>query len=313
MDEQSVELTGSLAIRPKGTKKMIIYSQNDSTVYNIPDRAEYSYSGFIWLNKKDSLLCVENIETSRRVPIKSNVVLLDNKGTIIRNITLMEKGEFIQKVFPSPHDNYLFITFMKNENKKVSDIFTAPISAFVIGFKDNELIRYSNNISPRINFDINESPWSPDETKIVYSIIPKQAPIVIGEKQDKGKEINPGIYIYDFSENKHTKILDAGHNAVWSPMGRDIAYINNNSIYLYNTLDKTTKILYNGDGGKIELIHWTSEGKYLLVIEVKHRSHFDISINESFVNVVSGEIIHIQEPKFGLNNFTWKGSIKIID
>ena len=161
------------------------------------------------------MIGVENIKSQNRKTTHSNLVLLDTLGNVIRDIVIAKKGQYIGSPFMSPSDSLLFFTTeVESEKSGGLSLFKRLITINVINFNNQALIKQMPDFCTNLNFDIQESPWSPDEKRFVYSIVNDR------EVREKGKpepiklQSNDGVYICNLNKDSHKRIADKGYFAV---------------------------------------------------------------------------------------------------
>lgn len=309
-NNQEYALTGKILIReiPSGQGKNYIYENNVRYKFELPNSSEKEYSELRWLNKEDSFIGVENIQMHYKTT-HSNLVLLDTLGNVIKNIITAQKGQYIGAPYMSPNDSLLFfITEVESENKSGLDLFKRPITINVINFKTKTLVKQIPNVCDNIKFDIKESPWSPDENSIVYSIVNDRKIIEKGKPEPVKLEAKDGVYIYDLKKDSHEKIADKGRCAVWAPNGGAIAFIVDNEIWLHNIMSGENELFYEAEKNEqLKVIHWTPDGKYLFVVCPKYfGNNFNMKHNEKLIEINGKREVDFVKPNIGLNNFSWK-------
>jgi len=308
---QNHKLSGKIVVceLPSTEGKCYIINDDVKKEFFLPKTKEREYDLQSWLNKKDVLIGIERNKSQSRKTTHSNLVLLDTLGNIIERLIETEEGQYIGLAYPSSNDSLLlFTTEVETKEMGALELFNRPVSINVINFKSRAIIKQMPNICSNINFDIHESPWSPDEDKFVYSIRSDRKVVEAGKSGMIYLQPEDGVYIYNIKQDSFTRIAEKGFYAVWSPKGDNIAFLNDNKIWLYKTLSKSIELLYVAEKQEqLKIIHWTPDGDYLYVICPKYGgNNFNMQHNEKLIRVKDREEVSFVKPNIGLNVFTWK-------
>lgn len=309
MSGQTVKLEGKIAVKRIMNDTCSIYSGDSIRKFVLVNSKEYSLCATTWLNGKDLLLGIEDYMSPSKGMIKSNLILLNTKGELVERIHESPIGECVGVAYPSLSDSLLVFTTRPTNQNSAYDFLYEPISISIINFNTRKSIRQLDNFCPSINFDIAESPWSPDEKHIVYCVSERRKSMMVGESPKVRKKPVDGIYIYDIEKDEHRSIAADGRNAIWSPKGDYIAYMVNNEIWLYSLAHAESKRLYrHALYEDIKDIHWTPDGEYVFVICTKYFLHLDIfaSYNEKLIRVSDGKQVEFKKLNIGFVWYTWK-------
>lgn len=305
---QDLILSGKIIIHkfPDVNGSCYLFENNKIKEFSLPNSSDKKYAGLSWLNNSDYLI---GIEYARSKTTHSNLVLIDTSGNIIQDIITTQKGHYISAPYMSPNDSLLFfITEVESENKRALDLFIRPITINIINFKTQAIVKQLPDFCSNLNFEVQESPWSPDGNRIVYSIHGNRNISVKGEPVHIKFECNEGVYIYNIKEDTHKKILNKGHCAVWSPQENIIAFIAENNIWLYNLSTNRKTLLYEAvKHEQLKVIHWSPNGKFIFVVCPKYfGNNFNMKHNEKLISVKDKKEVDFEKPNIGLNSFTWK-------
>lgn len=309
MNSQNVKLEGKIATKRINSDTCTIYSGAETMSFKLPNSKGFEYDIICWLNKKDVFIGVENQQSSQRATTNSNLVLVDTKGVLIERIHESSAGEFVGLAYPSLTDSFLLVTTRYDNKEYADNIFYAPITLNVIDFNKRKIITRIDNLCPRINFEMVESPWSPDEKYFVYSVFDKRKMSTEGENEKIRFKPEDGIYIYSIDNKEHKRIINRGHYAIWSPKGDYIAYLIEDEVWLYNVIDSFNILLYQPElYERVKDIHWTPDGEYLFVTCPKYHLNKDMlfSYNEKLINITEKKPVDFQKLDKGLNWYTWK-------
>ncbi len=309
MNSQDFQLKGKIATKRINNDICIVYSGTNTVRFKLPDNKYFEYDIICWLNNKDAFISVENQQSSQRATTNSNIVLIDTSGQIIERIHESSPGEYVGIAYPSLSDSLLLLTTRYDNKEQVDNIFYAPISLNIIDFNKKKVIKRIDNLCPRINFEMVESPWSPDEKYFVYSVFDKRKMTIEGENEKIRFKPPNGIYIYSIEKEEYKQITDEGHYAIWSPKGDQIAYLIEDEIWLYNVNDSTNTMFYQSElYERIKDIHWTPDGEYLFMTCPKYYLNKDMlfSYNEKLISIAEKKPVDFQKMNKGLNWYTWK-------
>lgn len=310
-DSQDLILSGKIIVHkfPSATGSCIVYNNNAVYEFMLPNSSKKEYSGIRWLNDRDSLIGIEKIKSRNRKTTHSNLVLLDTLGKVTKDIITTQEGQYISAPYMSPSDSLLFfITEVESENQSGLDLIRRPITINIINFKTKVLIKQLQNVCNTINFDIQESPWSLDESSIVYSIVNDREIREEGKTESINLHSDEGVFVYNLIEDSFKKIADKGRSAVWSPQGEHIAFISNNKIFLHKLTSGKNELLYEAEKKEqLKVIHWTPDGNYLYVICPKYYgNNFNMKHNEKLIEIKGKTEVNFRKLNIGLNNFSWK-------
>jgi hypothetical protein len=140
-------------------------------------------------------------------------------------------------------------------------------SLCIMNYESRKVEFTINDFSRGGMLDFNESPWSPDEKKFVYTIRKKPKVNLEGKPLNKNDTVIAGAYIFDIEKQKDIKFIPGATAAIWSPNSNIIAYLKNDNVWLYD-VDADTHILFLKSTSPltIEHIHWTPEGDHLYML-----------------------------------------------
>lgn len=320
------EIKGQIAIEPINESKVIIYSGNSEKI--IPFKTYFdtiSFGGIRWLNTKDSFLISETTyeyyKGKLKRYIKTDISLIDLEGTIIKKVYKSEEGETASNYYPSINDNrLLFITDSAGIGSNTIDNLNPMVDINIMNLNTQEIIKKIEKFCPLLSIWFHESPWSPDENKIVYTLRTDRKIIVKGIKENVliGEPLiqMPGVYKYDLNTNEHDLVVKNGSKASWSPKEEIISYELDNNIWLYNCAKDSSYIFYKSS--KREIIkdyRWTPDGKYIFIIcpqlLSKELSNFSTigcptKYNEKLIRVSDRMEVKFKPLNIGYSNFTWK-------
>ncbi len=311
---QPMVLPGKIVVRLQSSKNGLCYFYENSNrmEFSMPCIVGKKYSGLSWLNKTDAFVAVEDIVIQNGKITHSNFVVLDTTGNIVRRVLDMQEGQYVGLAFSSISDSLLvFVT--EKETKELGPLneFYRPNTITIINLESGKTVKQMPDFCGNNNFDMCESPWSPDENRLVYSIVSSRNFTLEGEKLSYGKKPLDGVYVYDLRNDTHNRIAPKGHKAVWSPKGEQIAFVADNRIYLHNLVSGKTETLYKPEFfEKLQEIHWTPDGNYLFVICPKYygrHTFAPMKYDEKLIRISDKKKVAFKKANIGFNSFTWKG------
>src|SRR3972149_178419 len=102
MKSQEIILNGKIALELDDT--CTIYSDSDTLRFELLNKNGKRYGSLNWMNNKDIFVATEGLKTSNRKNLKSNLILLDTNGQLIKKLYESSPDEFVGFCFPSPSD-----------------------------------------------------------------------------------------------------------------------------------------------------------------------------------------------------------------
>jgi hypothetical protein len=253
---------------------------------------ESEYSGFTWLNTRDSFIGNEMIFGESTMYDRDNIALFDQSGKLIDRIYQAKSGEMAWPLYSSLDDKYYIFT-----THRFSDP-TCMLSLIIMNLNQKKIIRRIDNIGN--DFEVNESPWLHGGYRFVYSMAEYQ-----------GKEVNPilepqGVYLFDIVSGERNMLIPGGSDAVVSPTKNEIAYQKDNSIRIMDLNSHKDRIIYNHSSHKnIMNMHWTPDGRYIYFY---YRYEWEILFNagDKLIDAKTGKSKPFKNTAIGFNYFSWK-------
>ncbi len=290
-------ITGKLLIEKENSLLEIIEDSTRKIVYLPNNDESRRFESLIWLN--DSFLVGNELIFDNGKLIKINLVKIEIQNFIIERIMTVKNYQFCGQVFPSYLGKKIFFSKHSQEFnfKNYSDI---PVDFYIMNDK-YEIIKEYENICTLWGFEINESPWSIDEKRLVYSFTNLY-------KNDTSQK-STGIYILDSETGEEERINEKGRDAVWSPIEDKIAYISNQDIVLYDLITKSKEIIYKNESFEsIGNLHWTPDGKYLFFTSHKDFLNLKLfhSYDEKLLRISDFQLIKFDKLNIGNAHFSWK-------
>lgn len=176
----------------------------------------------------------------------------------------------------------------------------------IINYKTKNEELHIKNFYKGGDLQLDESPWSADEKKIVYTILKNIQVNLMGTSSvAKNDSIaREGSYIFDIEKSKDIKFLPQSIYAVWHPDSNIIAYVKNKEIWLYNVDKDFSQCLFvSKNTTEIMDIHWSPEGDYIFM-----RYHLNKSrkSKQQLIKINDGTVTSdINLPIF-VHNYTWR-------
>jgi len=309
MKSQILLLEGKILTKRLNNDTCTIYSGKDIFYFNLPKKPGYDYDIISWMNSKDLIIGAEYKKSPRNYTLKSDLIILSPQGELIEKLYETKPNEHVCYAFSSYSDSLLLLITRYDNKEKIDNLFISPITLIIFDLNKKIVIQRIEDFCSRINFELVESPWSPDENFIVYSILDKYNSILIEKNDNSIIQTKPGIYIYNIHNKSIQVISNNGHNAVWSPNNDFIAYMFENEIRLYNISDSNTKVLYEAESfERVKDMHWSPDGKYVFVTCPKYynNNNFLFDYNEKLIRIADGKQVNFHKISKGIVWYTWK-------
>jgi len=254
-----------------------------------------------WLGASDTLVGRAYVHFSQadKKIILQRLILLDTKGRRIGRLLLeTRKGESIGTCYSS-HSGKQIAVEVTEGNKPNGRYEKASIrilnSIRLNDIKNRLVITFDSTLF----VDLREWPWSKDDSKIVYSTWQPWS-----ESNDYSKV---GVFIYDLDRNRQIQIDSDGHYAIWSQNGRLLAYIKNNSVWIYDLIGRERQLFYKAKFLEdLSAIHWSPDGIYLRIQGWRYRSLgylFEKPIDR-LLTIEDGEEVSFEQ--IGGGSYSWR-------
>lgn len=262
-----------------------------------------------WLVPGTSFLAREYEMVKDEGTIVGHLVVLDTSGKIIERIVDNKKGVILDHSFPSKNNNKVLYTYHIDKrkanpsNEELNEAFNPSLSLVVLDFKTKKEEVHIKFFSKGGNLELEESPWSPDEKKFVYTIGGSTKLIMEGKSAINPEEkVNvPGSYIFDIEKGKDIKFIPESYCAVWSPESYAIAYVKKDEVWVYDVEKDSHNLLFKlNSKDEIQDIHYTPKGDHLFVRLRDKKS------TQKLINVVDGKEIPFTYLCVGLDSYTWR-------
>jgi hypothetical protein len=311
--KKKINLPGKIVVSTKSDTCYVFDNNFDSAIAVFSTRAnktEYG-SGLIWSNQGDNFWGVELFEAPPKGIYKGKIVRFDLSGKIIDTIYSPLDNEIPGFAYPSRNEKMLLFTSRKlaDINKNPLGALTEPDDLFVMDLTQKKITGKIEKIGAVPNFSLEESPWLYDGQHFIFSIATETEVSVTGSATRSVKETPAGIYIYDVKSNQKRMLIPGGSFGICSPVGTQIAYIKNKSIWMMDIQNNTEKLVYKADSKqRIVNIHWTPDGKNIYVAFFTYYLGFQdlFTTGEKLINVRSGEEIVFNAIGHGFKSYSWK-------
>jgi Tol biopolymer transport system component len=275
----------------------MIYRDGRNYNYSVRNDDGVLYRNFKWLNKEDFIVARKEKKNSN----KKTLVRIDIQSNEIKHLFDIVTDEILFSYFPSPKGNMILTLSTNNEGCyiRIIDVDSGKI------FRELSFYRYI----PVYMFSIKESPWSPDENYFVFSI--NWQDDVRWTCNERNEIIEMGIYLYDIRNNELIQVNDVGNSPVWSPDGKNIAYIAGdvNNIRIFNIEDISSELLYIARNNEvISQIHWTPDSNHLFVIcpKVYLNTKLLQFYNEKLIKFPEGNSVPFKKLNKGFGPYSWR-------
>ena len=279
------------------------------------------YSGYRYINGQSEIDTIINSRTSNGYLITS-YIFQHNAPELI--------GVFNKTNPRKKSQSHLFIAYINPFSNTLDTIFSAKNTGYIeppqISYGDSLLafiatipsyssqrilimnILNENTIIKEIIFPygivvhMNEEAWRNDNTELVYatrSTLEKENPSLITSVE--------GIFRVNIKNESKERIDISGQDPAWSSDGEKIAYIKNNSIWIYNTRHKSKEKVYGASGTiNINAIHWNPCNPNELVVMKWESNIFGSGSSQIVVNVIDGHVTAIGLDVLKESSFSWR-------
>jgi hypothetical protein len=210
-----------------------------------------------WVGQTDTLLgkVYEYDPTAARKIERQKLMLYDSNGRSLNRI-LFETGphESIGSFYASPDGLKLIVEVTRGYNSRHWNYTSGALQ--ILDLKNGKPLQ-SIAFDSTVLMTVDEWPWSPDQTQLVYSA---------RSWRHWHDTTHAGVYIYDLATQQQTRIDHKGWWAVWSPNGKYIAYIKHNTVWLYDVATRSSRTFYSSRSFEdLSVIHWSPNGEYLRI------------------------------------------------
>ncbi|MBC7450800.1 MAG: hypothetical protein H7259_04865, partial [Cytophagales bacterium] len=250
-----------------------------------PKKIDYNAPGVIhklsncsWFGK-DYLIGVELSKTGDEGTIFSNLVVMDLQGNVVERLTSSEKYHYVgYRGVSNSRSKILYsswytppIMSSQPTPKELAQRLSPITSIHIMNYNTKEIeLSIENFAKEKGGYQTtDESPWSPDETRIVYTIHKKPSVSISGKSlygNDSVVKSTRGSYIFDIAKKQDVAFIPESTQAIWSPVSDTIAYLKNKEVWLYDVLTDThIPFIKATEDLKVYYIHWEPSGKYLYV------------------------------------------------
>lgn len=223
--------------------------------------------GFVWLHNTNRLLAGEEIDNNKAADYHSNLVIVDTSGKLVKRLILNPARHFMGWYYPDNNDDKILFTESYLDGSFASG-FSRTENLNILSLAENKIELRIDNFNRNGDLLIAESPWSPDGAMFVYSIGKQHELWLSGHLLNAHDSTISGSYIFDLNKKKDIKFIEGSKEAVWNSTLNLIAYIKDNSIWLYDLNNDSKKLIFSpfrNKPGAINNIHWTPDGKFIYI------------------------------------------------
>ncbi len=299
-----------------GYESWSVYSNDNFSKIILRNSEDTTFTIRQWMNKSDLFLGKQSIKinesdyqyknekVTHKKPRKENLVLIDLAGNIKETIYSSGVFESITDAYFSPDDSKIMLVLSRYD-EGTEEIAPQNSSFLVIDLETKTVIKRIENFELSSNLTFNETPWSPDGSRIVYGII--DARININDKPVSQSSVETGLYILDLKTETSELVAPDGNNGIWIPNGEKIAYFKNGDLWIYDLTKKDHQVFYESKSfERLNIIHWSPDGLYLRVQGWRYTSFgylFEKPVDR-LIQVDNGQEIPFK--KIGGTSYTWK-------
>lgn len=307
-------LPGKIVVSNSQKHEYFIYVDSDmpKSSFKLRGDNEVSYSWVEWLNTKDAFVGTEGIAGLTPMEYRNNIVQFDLSGKITDRIYEAEKGELASPRNSSWDDKYLLFAIEREADpvKYPFEGLAPMVSLAVMDLEQKKVVAKLDSVGRFPNLRIEESPWLHEGYQFVYSIYSG----VKFKLQGEEKLINPveapeGVYLFDVHTGERKLLVPGGRSAIASPIGNQIAYKKDNSLWVLDLKTNKEKIIYTHSPKEIlRGIHWTPDGKSIYFAYTYSSGITDIlnDNGEKLIEVSTGKEKPFKKIGHGFSSYTWK-------
>ncbi len=282
-------------------------------------RPYHSTSIHSWFHAREAFIGKESRGPLRGPDFRSNLVVLNLAGEPTDTLYCGLPAERINNTYLSRQDSLAVFTVEPSrsslgEHGFYSNFPFEPLSLRILEVKSRTVVTRIDGLFSNRHFEMAESPWSPDQSKLTYAI----QKLLIADELIGDRDLTHslwanregGVFVYSLCSQEHLRIADSGYCAIWSPVEDKIAYMTEGSISLYDPDRDSTTILYEaGLSEVIRFIHWTPCGKYVFA---RHKVDWFglgllVKYDQKLIRIEDGvEVDFIRLPLYSSDRISWR-------
>ncbi len=108
-----------------------------------------------------------------------------------------------------------------------------------------------------------------DDLPPIYSLTRNQYNQLVYTKDSEEFD----IILFDLETKKEELLFRNGYDVQWHPDGKQVGYISDNKIYVYDLTEKTKKLIYSSEAGNIiDSITWSPNGEWMAFREGNYKT-----------------------------------------
>lgn len=270
----------------------------------LPSNEHVSYRGCRWTPVGDSLLCNQIVQKNG---IRAEQVVLFNlAGKLLDTVFSAPKQEQIADYYASPKEDRLLIFTTYYPSTSASGNF----SLYIVNLLTRSLEVTHKGLCTQCTIDLNENTWLIDGRRFIY-YKNKNRQVFDEARKQYITQTSPdnGLYLYDIALQSSSFLQSASLYAC-SPIEDTFVYLKNHQLQVYTTSQNANAILYTMEKNEYPTkIHWSADGKYVLLAYYKYRFGFDFLsyYQEKLIRVEDKQVIsHAFLKHIARQEFSWK-------
>lgn len=310
VDQKEIMLPGKISIESsQGICSIYDNSDKVNIEFRLEENKQFWHSSLLWLHKEDAFVGIEGLKREPGITYQSNVVLFDSSGNLVERIYESKEGEIAGYAYPSRNDKKLMFLLESMGDIKLNPLegLNRQQSLVIMDFEQRKVLKRIENFGSSMSIEINESPWLYDEDRLVYTVSGNRKISNEGTDINSVAEGASGIYVYDLNTNQHKLLVPNGRFGICSPIGLQVGYIKDRSVWVLDLKDNTSKMIYEVESNqKITNIHWTPDGKYIYLAYFTNPGTELFTNGERLIEISTSSEIPFKKIRHGFHPYTWK-------
>lgn len=306
--KEPLALPGKIAVNFDDS--LYVFDNSEAGVYQFPIKGKnFEYGGLRWANNTNDLIGIEYLRNEKRAIGQGNLMCFNLAGKITKSIYVANHDEIAGHAYLSRKDKWILFATEQRGDIRLNPLegLNRKKSLLILNYKTGKLVTKIEGIGTSLTFELRESPWVYDEDRFVYSVIGDKKIVDTNAEMPSVQGEKNGIYIYDVAANQKTLLIPEGRFAICSPAGFCIGYVKDQSIWIMDLKDKSTKKVFEvGAQDKIVSIHWTPDGKCIYIAYYKQNILDELSLGETLIDIKTIDEVPFKKIGHGFRPYTWK-------
>jgi hypothetical protein len=289
-----------------GRDSCVVYSEGKISPVRVANSDHIKYTGLKWASTKQFFFAVQLFRRQDQRIVNGNIVVLSIEGTLIDTLHFGAEDEIPGGIFSTWNDDkILFETIKDRPGGSPREQWNPPVTIKIFDLEKRQILNVIEGLGTELNLQLNEWPWLHDGRHFVYCTSNDRKVIVEREGANWSVE-NPGVYIYDIDLNTKTLIAQGGSLATVSGSTDEIAYMRNDTVYVYDVSKKSTRKVYSFPPFDLQELCWSPGGKNLYLALSYKRKSGEIQRKEVLIDATSGIEKQFHHIDHGFSAFSWR-------